>query len=125
MKVMLSIKPEYVERILSGEKRYEFRRRVFKRPDVDTIVIYETAPVSKVVAEAHVDEIIAGTAWDVWDRTGQQGGISRERFMDYFRGASAAHAIALSCVRPLARPQALGDYAPEIKAAPQSFVYVN
>ena len=98
---------------------------MFKRTDVDTIVIYETAPVSKVVAEAHIDEIIAGTAWDVWDRTGQQGGISRERFMDYFRGASAAHAIALSGVRPLARPQALGDYAPEIKAAPQSFVYVK
>lgn len=96
MKVMLSIKPEYVERILSGEKRYEFRRRVFKRTDVDTIVIYETAPVSKVVAEAHIDEIIAGTAWDVWDRTGQQGGISRERVHGLLPGC-----VRRTCHRPV------------------------
>lgn len=32
MKAMLSIKPEYVERILSGEKTYEFRRTIFRRP---------------------------------------------------------------------------------------------
>ena len=39
MKAILSIRPEYVDRILSGEKKYEFRKRIFKREDVDTIVI--------------------------------------------------------------------------------------
>lgn len=43
MKAMLSIKPEYVDRILKGEKTYEFRRRIFRRHDVDTIVIYSSS----------------------------------------------------------------------------------
>ncbi|MBI6731014.1 ASCH domain-containing protein, partial [Pseudomonas amygdali] len=42
MKVLLSIKPEYAEKILQGEKRFEFRKSVFKNPDVRTVVIYAT-----------------------------------------------------------------------------------
>ena len=40
MKALLSIKSEFVKRILSGEKKYEYRRRVFARDDVEAIVIY-------------------------------------------------------------------------------------
>ena len=32
MKVLLSIKLQYAEAILSGRKRYEYRRAIFKRP---------------------------------------------------------------------------------------------
>lgn len=35
MKILLSIKPQYVEKIISGEKRYEFRKKEFKRRDID------------------------------------------------------------------------------------------
>ena len=44
-KILISIKPEYVKRILSGEKMYEYRKRV--PADVKTVVIYATAPVKK------------------------------------------------------------------------------
>ncbi len=37
VKALLSVKPEYAEKILSGEKIYEFRRRIFKRKDVDIL----------------------------------------------------------------------------------------
>ena len=30
MKVLLSIKPEFVEKIFSGEKRFEYRKNIFK-----------------------------------------------------------------------------------------------
>lgn len=30
MKVLLSIKPEYVEKILDGTKKFEFRKGIFK-----------------------------------------------------------------------------------------------
>ena len=36
MKIVLSIKPEYAEKIFSGSKKYEFRRMIFKAPDVKT-----------------------------------------------------------------------------------------
>lgn len=93
MKAMLSIKPEYVERIMSGEKRYEFRRRTFKRDDVDAIVIYETSPVQMVVGEAEVTGILAADPATLWERTGDKAGISYEDFMDYYRGRTIGYAI--------------------------------
>lgn len=47
MKVLLSINPEYVEKIFSGIKKYEYRRSIFKNEAVDTIVIYSTSPIKK------------------------------------------------------------------------------
>ena len=31
MKVLLSIKPQFANKILSGEKLYEYRKRIFKK----------------------------------------------------------------------------------------------
>ncbi|OTQ00605.1 hypothetical protein B5S43_08290, partial [Gilliamella apicola] len=59
MKVLLSIKPEFVEKILSGEKKYEFRKKLFKRQSVKTIVIYATMPIGKVVGEFDIDHVIS------------------------------------------------------------------
>ena len=42
MKVLMSIKPLYAEQILQGKKKYEYRRRIFKRSDVSSLVIYES-----------------------------------------------------------------------------------
>lgn len=125
VKVMLSIRPEYVERILSGEKTYEFRRRIFKREDVDTLVVYATSPQRRVVAEARIAGIMESTPEDIWRRTSDRGGISRDRFMDYFAGRDTAYAIELRDVRRLERPMLLSDYAPGVRSAPQSFVYID
>ena len=51
MKVLLSIKPEFVEKIFSGEKRFEYRKSIFKQQNIDTIVIYSTMPVGMIVGE--------------------------------------------------------------------------
>lgn len=45
-KILLSIKPEYVERIMDGSKIYEFRKRKCSK-DINGIIIYSTAPVKK------------------------------------------------------------------------------
>lgn len=58
MKVLLSIKPEYAQKIFAGEKKYEYRKRIFKRNDVDMIVVYVTKPVGKVVGEFEIAEIL-------------------------------------------------------------------
>lgn len=74
MKAMLSIKPEYVRRILAGEKTYEFRKRIFSRRDVDTIIIYTTRPVCQVLAEARITGILQDTPQGLWNRTHRGGG---------------------------------------------------
>lgn len=60
-KVLLSIKPEFVNEIMSGRKKFEYRKKVFKRKDITTIVVYATKPLGKVVGEFEVDEIIEDT----------------------------------------------------------------
>ena len=49
MRVLLSIKPEFVKEIIEGRKKFEYRKKVFKRPDVSSIVVYATKPYGKVV----------------------------------------------------------------------------
>lgn len=125
MKALVSIRPEYVERILSGEKTYEYRRRIFKHPGVDTLAIYATMPVGKVVAEAGIVTILESTPEDIWERTGRHAGISEDRFRAYFHGCGTAYAIGLRDVHAFTRPLTLAEYAPGIVRAPQSFVYIH
>ena len=50
MNVLLSIKPKYVKGIMNGNKRYEFRRSIFRcREDIELVYIYSTSPVKKIV----------------------------------------------------------------------------
>jgi len=58
MKVLLSIKPEYAEKILSGEKKYEYRRAIFKDQSVNKIIIYASSPIQKVIGEFDIECII-------------------------------------------------------------------
>lgn len=125
MKALVSIRPEYVERILSGEKTYEYRRRIFKHPGVDTLAIYATMPVGKVVAEAAIVTILESTPEDIWERTGRHAGISEDRFKAYFHGRGTAYAIGLGDVHAFGRPLTLAEYSPGIVRAPQSFVYIH
>jgi len=68
-RMLLSIKPEYVEKILAGSKKYEFRK--FRcRVDVDTIIIYSTSPIKQVVAEVEMLEVVEGDVAEVWHNQG-------------------------------------------------------
>lgn len=120
-KILLSIKPEYVEKILSGEKKFEFRTRVAKRK-VDKIVIYSTRPVMKVLGEVDVVSVISGKPTTLWEKTEEFAGIDEEYFDDYFYNRDLAHAYKLGEVRIYQEPKKLMDFG--CKTAPQSFVYI-
>lgn len=122
MRMLLSINPQHVENILTGTKRYEFRKVACKRP-VERIVIYSTAPVGMVVGEAEVLSTLQGTPDEVWARTHKHSGITREFFDDYYEGRDRAVAYALGEVSEYERPRCLTDLG--IKSAPQSFVYLT
>lgn len=121
-KLLMSINPEHVENILSGEKKYEFRKRKCKER-IDSIVIYSTAPVMKVVAEVEVKDIIEGTPQTVWKKTSNAAGINKQFFDKYFLGKDIAIAYVLGYVTQFDSPRSLSDYG--VKAAPQSYVYIR
>lgn len=59
MRVLLSIKPEFVEKIFDGTKKYEFRKSLFRRNDIKCVIIYASAPIKQVVGEFEIDEILS------------------------------------------------------------------
>ncbi|MGV7197651.1 ASCH domain-containing protein [Xanthomonas euvesicatoria] len=124
MKVLLSIKPEYAEKILDGNKRYEFRKAIPKANGVKTVVIYATKPVGKVIGEFEIDEIISHRPAVLWPLTAQFSGISKRFFTDYFKGRSTAHAIKVKSVTRYIEPKELSHVIAS-GVAPQSFCYLT
>lgn len=124
MKLLLSIRPEFVEKILSGEKCYEFRRVLFQDKSVDSAFIYATLPVGKIVGEFKIDRVISGSMDRVWRETCGHAGVTRAAFRDYFAGKTVAHALVISNVRKFPQPLALSSIIPS-GLAPQSFCYVR
>lgn len=124
MKVLLSIKPEYAEKILQGEKRFEFRKSLFKNKDITTVIIYATMPVGKVVGEFDLDGILSDSPKKIWLETSDYSGITRQFFDDYFNGKKLAHAIKVGEVRRYDIPLNLNKIVPN-GLAPQSFRYLR
>lgn len=83
--ILMSIKPQYVEKILSGNKKYEYRKNRAKRNDIDKIIIYSTAPIMKVVAEVDIEEIIESTPDILWKKTKLESGITEEFFISIIK----------------------------------------
>lgn len=123
MKVLLSIKPEFVEKILSGEKKYEFRKKLFKRQSVKTIVIYATMPIGKVVGEFDIDHVISDEPNLVWEKTKKYAGVSKSFYDEYFEEKSLAFAIAVGKVTLYDEPKSLNYFGKNI-VAPQSYRYL-
>lgn len=120
-KMLLSINPQHVEKILNGQKKFEFRK-VRCRADVDNIVIYATSPIMQIVGEADVIEIIQDSLDVVWEITSEYAGISRRFYDEYYQGKDKAVAYKLGKVKRYERPLQLSDLG--IGFAPQSFVYI-
>lgn len=123
MKVLLSINPEHVNKLFSGEKGFEFRKAIFKREGIDTVVIYSTLPVGKVVGEFSIEEVISAKPKRLWESTSANAGISRSFFDDYFKGKNKGYAIKVGTLTKYPEPKELSSVLPR-GIAPQSFCYL-
>lgn len=123
MRVLLSIKPEFVEQIMNGNKKYEYRKRIFKQ-DVESVVIYSTMPVGKIVGEFKIETIIKLSPDEIWSQTYKYSGISEDFFREYFSNHEEGYAIKikdfLSYDEPLNPFDLFSDFV-----APQSFMYLR
>ena len=106
-RALFFIKPEYVERIFSKEKRFEFRTIACKK-QISKIIIYETSPVSKIVGEVSVLKILKDSPEKLWEQTKEFAGTDFESYSKYFFNRKF---------------KLLKDY--NIFVAPQSFMYLE
>jgi predicted transcriptional regulator len=121
---LLSIKPEFANKILDGSKVCEFRKTKFSRK-ITHAVVYSTAPEKKVTGFFKVSHVWSAYPNLVWNECRDFGaGISRERFFEYYKGCSVAVVIEVHKVYRLRQPIALTELNGELKA-PQSFRYLD
>lgn len=123
MIALFSIKPEYVEKIFSGEKHYEYRKAIFKN-NVKKIVIYCTKPVGMIVGEFEIEDILEDCPKSIWKKTKDYSGVSRTFYDEYFSGREKGYAINIgtkrvyeSAINPF---EVLDSFTP-----PQSFIYLD
>lgn len=122
--IILSIKPRYADLILSGTKTVEFRR-AWAAKSVDTIAIYASSPVQRIVGVVQVAEVITAKPMLLWDYCKKRGGgLSRSELFAYMRGKTHGFAVLLRGVRKfdhsIVPSRVIEGFSP-----PQSFRYMT
>lgn len=123
MKVLLSIKPEYVEQIINGNKKFEYRKRIFKK-NVEAVIVYSTMPVGKIVGEFTIEKIINDSPEEIWNQTCKYSGVSENFFKDYFSKHKEGFAIKIKDFLEYKEPISPKDIFNNF-VAPQSYMYVE
>jgi predicted transcriptional regulator len=119
---LMPIHPRYANAILDGIKGAEFRKRRLA-PDIRRVVIYATAPISRIVGEFTIGATVVGSPQEIWRDYGDTGEISEPDFHSYFAGRDTAVALVVTGAQRYAEPLALADLSPR-PAVPQSAIYL-
>lgn len=120
--IVMAIHPEHVNNIINGTKKYEYRTKAAKK-DINRLIIYETMPIKKIVAEAEILEVLALEPKKLWEETKEYSGITKGYFDDYFKNRKIAYAYKLGKIKIYDEPKALTEFG--LKKAPQSFAYAK
>lgn len=123
MEVILSIKPEYANKIFSGSKKFEFRRSIFKNREITKIIVYASSPISKIIGEFEIGEILHDDLKSLWKLTKDFSGITEKYYYDYFIGKENGFALEVKKVKKykelLCIKETYGIHPP------QSFAYIK
>nr|VFJ42511.1 MAG: Predicted transcriptional regulator, contains an HTH and PUA-like domains [Candidatus Kentron sp. DK] len=122
--VLLSIKPEFALAIFSGEKKFEFRKAIYRDHSVSKVYVYASAPISKVIGEFQVEEIIERDLETLWQETSHGAGITEEYFSEYFANREIGYALKIKDADRFEESRDLEQMF-GIRHPPQSFRYVT
>ena len=123
MKVVLSIKPEFANKIFDGSKKFEFRKSIFKNKEVQSIIVYASSPVQKVIGEFEIGKIYHQDLETLWNTTKDYSGISKEYFDKYFVNKEKGFAIQVKKMKKYKKEKCLRkDFNLH---PPQSFAYIK
>ncbi len=124
MKILLSIKPEFVKEIFTGNKKFEYRKNIFKNANVKTVIIYATMPIGQIVGEFSIEKILQDVPSKLWEDTSSKSGISKTFFDTYFKGREKAYALQIGELIEYENP--INPYElNENFMPPQSFKYIS
>lgn len=121
--VLLSIRPEYIKQIIKGIKKVEFRKKIFSKT-VKKVVVYSSSPQKRIIGYFEVTKITVDTPSQIWNQYKQVGGISKEKYEEYYKNKEQAYAIEIDqfvCFSKALNPL---EFDSKFRP-PQSFCYVD
>ena len=121
--ILMPINPQYVDEILAGRKKYEYRKIKAKKANVDKMIIYSTSPIMKVVAEVDIKEILEEEPEKLWEMTKSESGITKSFYNKYYKNKNIAVAYKLGKIKIYNEPKNLNEIG--INYVPQSFIYLD
>ena len=119
----MPIKPIYAQKLVDGEKKYEFRKSAI-RSDLTHIIIYASSPVKRIIGIAEVSGVTVASPSAIWTKSKHAAGIERKAYDEYFHDKTKAYSIEIKKIIPLKKAIALAELENGFKV-PQSFSYVD
>lgn len=98
---LMSIKPKFTELILKGRKTVEVRRTNMKIASGDTVVMYATKPVGKVVGYFVVKDTVWKEKNELWHLIKNKSCLSNDEYSIYALDNKMMFAIAIDSVTPV------------------------
>lgn len=125
--LLISIKPKYMNKILSGEKKVELRKSSSKISTGGLVILYSTFPEKAVVGFCFVENIKSDTPQNMWQNVKSFAGISRKDYLEYYSNSRKSCGIFISNVNYLEAPFSLENLRKEIPnfQPPQSYTYTS
>jgi predicted transcriptional regulator len=77
---LMAIRPDYAQKILSGDKRVEFRKTRLAST-ISHVVMYAPNPIQRIVGFFKVFGIGQAAPDELWRRHQRHGGIERSLFL--------------------------------------------
>ena len=128
-RLLLSMRPEFAERVFQGTKQVEIRRKFSEKWVGSKAVIYGSKPLGALMGEVTVAGVTADCPNNIWERFGPRAGCSHDEFTIYVGAAAQVYAIELRDVAPYTYSISTDQIAQLINVEdlrpPQSFMDVK
>lgn len=125
--ILLSVRPKYAKLIVDGTKTIELRKVIPKHWEVNTLAIYASLPIQRIIAVAEVDKcFMASKPEYLWETASNYGcGISKKDFLSYFGDKNRAYGLTFKNIRLPIHQIKLDDGLFKGIQPPQSFCYLT
>jgi Uncharacterized conserved protein len=124
--LFIAVKPEYANKLISGQKDIELRKM---RPHVqqgDYVIIYASAPIKAVIGFGKIKQIIECNPKSLWERYSDRLGINKQSYFSYYDGYHKAIGIEFDMIKSVTpiRLEDLRKVDPNFQP-PQIYRYVT
>lgn len=130
--LLISIKPEYANKIFSGEKTVELRRVRTRLQTNDLVIVYVSSPRKALVGyfkveKVTIEENLSLRIRDFWQLIKRNACLDYRTFIKYYKGASIGVAIFIREPHKFRHPIPLEILKKEVNDfyPPQSYHYLD